>query len=108
MTADKRILRLKLHTAECHPELLYNWAHLETFKSNVVTTIMHLNPMNNCCTPVILMLYTACVTGGMAHDISVGGVFCLVNFSCERDLNLVNMYMQIWLHGQCPKAICFA
>jgi hypothetical protein len=38
--------------------------------------------------------------GGGAWPFLVGGVICLVNSVNERDLNLLNSYMQSWLCGQ--------
>jgi hypothetical protein len=38
--------------------------------------------------------------GGGAWPFLVGGVICLVNSVNERDLNLLNSYMQLRLRGQ--------
>ena len=38
--------------------------------------------------------------GGGAWPFLVGGVICLVNSVNERDLNLLNSYMQLRLCGQ--------
>ena len=38
--------------------------------------------------------------GGGAWPFLVGEVTCLVNSVNERDLNLLNIYIQLRLHGQ--------
>ena len=38
--------------------------------------------------------------GAGAWPFLVGGVICLVNYISERDLNLLNSYMQLRLCGQ--------
>ena len=38
--------------------------------------------------------------GGGAWPFLVGGVICLVDSVNERDLKLLNSYMQLRLHGQ--------
>ena len=38
--------------------------------------------------------------GGGAWPFLVGGAICLVNSVNERDLSLLNSYVEVYLHGQ--------